>query len=94
MGDTAMNGLFVLVPVMLMGVAVTGIISSVILKLQRMKLEEAKLRAGDGEETAALAHQVAVLQGEMAELQERVEFAERMLAQARERPALPPAPQP
>ncbi|MBK6781579.1 MAG: hypothetical protein IPJ95_18490 [Gemmatimonadetes bacterium] len=87
-----MNGLFVLVPVMLMGVAVTGIISSVILKLQRMKLEEAKLRSGDGEETAALAHQVAVLQGEMAELQERVEFAERMLAQARERPALPPEP--
>ena len=87
-----MNGLFVLVPVMLMGGAVTGIISSVILKLQRMKLEEAKLRSGDGEETAALAHQVAVLQGEMAELQERVEFAERMLAQARERPALPPEP--
>ncbi|MBK6423051.1 MAG: hypothetical protein IPI38_09390 [Gemmatimonadetes bacterium] len=87
-----MNGLFVLVPVMLMGVAVTGIISSVILKLQRMKLEEAKLRSGDGEETAALAHQVAVLQGEMAELQERVEFAERMLAQARERPELPPEP--
>ena len=87
-----MNGLFVLVPVMLMGVAVTGIISSVILKLQRMKLEAAKLRSGDGEETAALAHQVAVLQGEMAELQERVEFAERMLAQARERPALPPEP--
>ena len=87
-----MNGLFVLVPVMFMGVAVTGIISSVILKMQRMKLEEAKLRAGDGEETAARAHQVAVLQGEMAELQERVEFAERMLAQARERPALPPEP--
>ncbi len=85
-----MNGLFVLVPVMLMGIAVTGIISSVILKMQRMKLEEAKLRAGDGEDTAALAHQVAVLQGEMAELQERVEFAERMLAQVRERPALPP----
>lgn len=87
-----MNGLLVLMPIMVLGIGVSAIISSSILKIQRMKLEEAKLRSGDPAEVGELAHQVSVLQQDVAELQERVDFAERMLAQAREAPALPPAP--
>jgi hypothetical protein len=40
---------------------------------------------GDSERVAALEHQVASLQGQLAELAERVDFAERMLAERRER---------
>ena len=87
-----MNGLVVLISITVMSIGVTGIIASSILKMQRMRLEEAKLRAGDPADVSELAEQVSSLQHDMAELQERVDFAERMLAQAREAPALPPAP--
>ncbi len=87
-----MNGVFVLVPIMVLGVAVTGIISSVYLKMQRMKLEELKLRAGDSGDTEELAHEVAELRRELIDVHERLDFTERMLAQVRERPGLPGAP--
>lgn len=87
-----MNGVFVLVPIMVLGVAVTGIISSVILKMQRMKLEEARLRAGDSGGNEELAHEVAELRRELIDVHERLDFTERMLAQVRERPGLPGAP--
>ena len=87
-----MNGLFVLIPITVMSIGVTAIIASSILKIQRMRLEEAKLRAGDPADVSELVEQVSALQHDVAELQERVDFAERMLAQAREAPALPPAP--
>lgn len=87
-----MNGIFVLIPIMVLGVAVTGIISSVTLKMQRMKLEEARLRAGDAGDTEALAHEVAELRRELIDVHERLDFAERMIAQVRERPGLPGAP--
>jgi Tfp pilus assembly protein PilO len=88
-----MNGLSIIIPIGFLGLAVTGIISAVIVKLQRLRIEEARLRAGSlGDED--LAHQVTVLQHEMAELQERVDFAERMLARMKEAPALPRVPGP
>jgi len=88
-----MNGLSIVIPIVFLGLAVTGIISAVILRLQRLRIEEASLRGGSaGDED--LAHQVTVLQQEMAELQERVDFAERMLAQMKEAPALPRVPDP
>jgi len=87
-----MNGLYALIPIMALGIAVTAIISSSILKLQRLRLEEARLRAGNPTEMEDLVRQVSDLQQEMAELQERVDFTERLLAQARETPALPAAP--
>ena len=40
---------------------------------------------GDDERVAALEHQVAELQGQISELAERLDFAERMLAERRER---------
>jgi Tfp pilus assembly protein PilO len=88
-----MNGLSVFIPIVFLCLAVTGIISAVIIKLQRLRIEEARLRGGSaGDED--LAHQVMILQQEMAELQERVDFAERMLGQMKEAPALPRAPGP
>ena len=89
-----MNGLFVLIPIMVLGIGVTAIISSSILKIQRMRLEEAKLRAGDPGDVSDLAQQVSALQHDVAELQERVDFAERLLTQVRETSALPAAPPP
>jgi Tfp pilus assembly protein PilO len=88
-----MNGLFVLVPIMVLGLGVSAIISSSILKMQRLRFEEAKLRAGNPADLEEVVRQVSDLQHEMAELQERVDFTERMLAQARETPALPASPE-
>jgi Tfp pilus assembly protein PilO len=84
-----MNGIFALIPIMALGVAVTAIISSSVLKLQRLRLEEAKLRAGNPAELDDLAHQVSDLRHELAEVQERLDFAERMLAQVKEARGLP-----
>ena len=67
---------------------------SSLLKLQRLRLEEAKLRAGDPGDMNDLVRQVSALQHELTEVQERLDFAERMLAQARETPGLPAAPPP
>ena len=89
-----MNGLFVFVPIMVLGIGVAAIISSSILKLQRLRLEEARLRAGDPGDMSDIAQQVSALQHDVAELQERVDFAERLLTQVRETSALPPAPPP
>lgn len=45
--------------------------------------------SANGQELAELRESVDRLSGEVAELHERLDFAERMLAQQRERPALP-----
>jgi Tfp pilus assembly protein PilO len=86
------NGIFVLIPIMVLGIAVAAIVSSSLLKLQRLRLEEAKLRAGDPGELNDLVRQVSALQQELTEVQERLDFVERVLAQARETPGLPAAP--
>ncbi|MBI2401157.1 MAG: hypothetical protein HYV20_00110 [Gemmatimonadetes bacterium] len=46
-------------------------------------------RARDDAPIERLNQEVAELRGEMAEVQERLDFAERLLAQQRERPGLP-----
>jgi Tfp pilus assembly protein PilO len=88
------NGTFVLIPIMVLGIAVTAIVSWSVLKLQRLRLEEAKLRAGDPGDMNDLVRQVSDLQHGLTEVQERLDFAERMLAQVRETPGLPAAPPP
>ena len=85
------NSIFALIPIMALAIPVAAIIFSSLLKLQRLRLEEAKLRAGDPSATDDLAHQVAALQQALAEVQERLDFTERVLAQAREVPRLPEA---
>jgi len=89
-----MNGIFVLIPIMVLGIAVAAIVSTSLLKLQRLRLEEARLRAGDHGDMDDLVRQVSALQHELTEVQERLDFAERMLTQGREPPGLPAAPPP
>ena len=89
-----MNGIFVLIPIMVLGIAVAAIVSTSLLKLQRLRLEEARLRAGDPGDMDDLVRQVSALQHELTEAQERLDFAERMLTQGREPPGLPAAPPP
>jgi hypothetical protein len=79
---------------MVLGIAVAAIVSSSMLRIQRLRLEEAKLRAGDPGDMSDLARQVSELQHELTDVQERLDFAERMLAQVRETPGLPAAPPP
>ncbi len=86
-----MNGIFVLIPIMVLGIGVTAIISAVMLKLQRLRLEEARLRAAAPAEVDDLANQVSDLRQELSDVQERLDFAERMLAQVRQAPRLPAA---
>ena len=60
-------------------------------KIAKLRLEEARIRlggAGDPGEFQALRNEVEAMRGELNELQERVDFAERMLAQGRDRTAL------
>lgn len=83
-----MNGFPVVLAIAALCLGVTALIGGIMLKLQRLKNEEARLRGGSGPDEE-LAHQVTVLQQEMAELQERVDFSERMLAQLKDAPALP-----
>jgi hypothetical protein len=85
------NGIFALIPIMALAIPVAAIVFSSLLKLQRLRLEEAKLRAGDPGDSGDLARQVAELQGALTEVQERLDFAERVLAQVREKPGLPAA---
>lgn len=87
-----MNGIFVLIPIMVLGIAITGIIASSVLKLQRMRLEEATLHAGESGDMSDLLRQVSELQHDVLEMQERLDFAERILAQVRETPGLPAPP--
>ncbi|MEP6571734.1 MAG: hypothetical protein ABJD11_03530 [Gemmatimonadota bacterium] len=89
-----MNALSVFIPITFLCVAVTGIIASSILKIQRLRLEEARLRAGDPAELEDLATRTATLERELAEVHERLDFAERILAQTNEKAGLPPARRP
>jgi hypothetical protein len=84
------NGMFVLIPIMVLGIAVAWIVSASILKIQRLRLEVAKLRTGDTGDVNDIARQVSDLQHELAEVQERLDFAEPILAQGRECRARPP----
>jgi len=84
------SGLFVMIPIMILGIAVSGIISASILKIQRLRLEEAKLRVGDSGDIDHLAARVVALEQELAEVHERLDFAERLLVQDRPKAELPP----
>jgi hypothetical protein len=60
----------------------------------RMRLEEARLRAsaldrGSEVETAAIRDDVGEVRRELGEVQERLDFAERLLSQAREADRVP-----
>lgn len=79
------NALAMLIPIMALAIPVAAVVFGGLIKLQKMKLEEARARMGVGQgdlsgELDALAQEVQEIRGELAELHERVDFTERLLA--------------
>ena len=77
--------LALLIPLFALAIPVAAVILGGMQKIAKLRLEEARLRLGAGEgadssEVQALRNEVDSMRGELTELQERVDFAERMLA--------------
>jgi hypothetical protein len=77
-----------LIPIFALAIPVAAVIFNGIQKVAKIHLEEARVRAGalsEGAESelAALREEVAALRGELGEVQERLDFAERLLTQGR-----------
>ncbi len=86
---TIVSGLALMIPI-------TAVITSAWQKTAKMRLEEARLKAGlvdgvDAAEVEALRGDVAELRGELDQVQERLDFTERLLVEVRDRQQLPPA---
>lgn len=76
------------IPIMALAIPVAAIVMGGLLKLRRLRLEEANLRVQGGdssssEEVQALRSDLDTLQRQLSELNERVDFTERLLARGR-----------
>lgn len=76
------------IPIMALAIPVAAIVMSGLLKLRRLRVEEANLRihggqSGSSEEVEALRSDLDTLQRQLSELNERVDFTERLLARGR-----------
>jgi hypothetical protein len=83
-----------LIPIVALAIPLAGVIFYGLLRVARLRLEEARVHAGvldkGGEaEIAALRDEVAEVRRELGEVLERLDFAERLLGQAREGGRLP-----
>jgi hypothetical protein len=83
-----------LIPIFALAIPLAGIVLFGLQKLARTRLEQARLQAGmlgkEGEtEIAALRDEVGDLRRELSDVQERMDFAERLLSRAREMERLP-----
>ena len=81
-----------LIPILALAIPLAAVVFIGLQKLARTRLEEARLRAGDQgneAEIAALRNEVGDLRRELTDVQERMDFAERLLSQAREMERLP-----
>jgi hypothetical protein len=79
----------VLIPIFALSIPIAGIIFHGLQKVARLRVEEARVRAGalDGPtatEVSALREEVGEVRRELAEVQERLDFAERLLTRGRE----------
>jgi hypothetical protein len=88
------QALAMLIPIVAMTIPIVAIIFNGLQKVARMRLEEARVRAGalDGttaSDVAALRDEVSEVRRELAEVQERLDFAERLLTRGGEQ-ASPP----
>lgn len=88
------QSLALLIPITAMLIPISAIVMGGILKLARLRLEEARVRAGalpDGAltELDTLRGEMDQMRQELAEAQERLDFTERLLAQRREQEKLP-----
>jgi hypothetical protein len=88
------HALALLIPILALAIPVTAIVFSGLMKLARVRLEETRIRAGAlgggaESELAALREEMDGLRQELGEVQERVDFAERLLTRAGESERLP-----
>jgi hypothetical protein len=88
------HALALLIPILALAIPVTAIVFSGLMKLARVRLEETRIRAGAlgggaESELAALREEIDGLRQELGEVQERVDFAERLLTRAGESERLP-----
>lgn len=88
------NGtLALLIPVLALSIPVAGIVMSGLQKIAKSRVEEARLRGGAGGEPSAamdqLRTEIQELRQDMMEIQERMDFAERVLTKGRESGRLP-----
>ena len=89
-------GWALLIPILVMTIPVAAIVMNGLQKIQRLRVEEARARAetmdaGGSSRIDALETEVAQLQQDLGEVHERLDFAERVLVQNRERQRLPEA---
>jgi Tfp pilus assembly protein PilO len=78
----------VFIPIVALCIPVAGIIFHGLEKIARLRVEEAKVKSGvlDGQsaaELAALREEMGDVRRELAEVQERLDFAERLLTSGR-----------
>jgi hypothetical protein len=82
------------IPIVALAIPLAAVIFYGLLKVARMRLEEARVNAGMLEkgseaEISMLRDEVGEVRRELSEVQERLDFAERLLGQAREVDRLP-----
>lgn len=91
--DKQMLAMFI--PILALSIPVAAIVVSGMVKLQKTRLEQMRLQAepdpGVLAELEELRTEVHQLRGELSEVQERLDFAERLLAARAGRPQLPGA---
>jgi hypothetical protein len=79
------DNIAVFIPIIALSIPVVAIVFGGLQKLMRLRIEEARARAGglgEGgeEELRALRDDLDRLRGEVGEMQERLDFTERLLA--------------
>ena len=76
------QALALFIPIVALMIPIVAIIGNIMLKIQKSKEEEARLRSGDPAvlaEVDDLRQELQQVRGELAEVQERLDFTERML---------------
>ena len=86
-----------LIPIVALSIPLAGVIFYGLLKVARLRLEEARVNAGvldkgSEAEIAILRDEVGEVRRELGEVQERLDFTERLLSQGREVDRLPGRP--
>ena len=82
------EGFAVFIPIVALCIPVAAIVVNGMQKLARLRIEEAKVKAGlwDGQsaaELSALREEMGDVRRELSEVQERLDFAERLLTSGR-----------
>ncbi|HEY9507179.1 MAG TPA: hypothetical protein VIQ27_14495 [Gemmatimonadales bacterium] len=82
------EGFAVFIPIVALSIPVVAIVFNGLQKIARLRIEEARVKSGalEGEtagELAALRDEVGEVRRELAEVQERLDFAERLLTSGR-----------